>query len=107
LPASERNGTCDLFAALNCATGEVIHDIRAKHTSDDFVAFLNKLNRNVPTDLDIHVILDNLQTHKTPKVQRWLLRHRRFHFHFTPTYGSWINLVWVNRPWAARLAEAA
>jgi transposase/transposase-like protein len=89
----ERNGTVDLFAALNVATGTVITDIRARHTSADFVAFLNRINREVPTDLDVHVILDNLQTHKTPTVHRWLLRHRRFHFHFTPTYGSWINLV--------------
>lgn len=89
----ERNGTLDLFAALDIATGTVITDLRKTHTSDDFVAFLNKVNRNVPNDLDVHVILDNLQTHKTPKVHRWLLRHKRFHFHFTPTYGSWLNLV--------------
>jgi transposase len=89
----ERNGTCDLFAALEVATGKVITDIRPRHASADFVAFLNKVNREVPNDLDIHVILDNLSTHKTPTVQRWLLRHRRFHFHFTPTYGSWMNLV--------------
>ncbi|HMK98870.1 MAG TPA: IS630 family transposase [Acidimicrobiales bacterium] len=89
----ERNGTCDLFAALEIATGKVITEIRSRHTSADFVAFLNKVNREVPTDLDVHVILDNLATHKTPTVQKWLLRHRRFHFHFTPTYGSWMNLV--------------
>ena len=89
----ERNGTCDLFAALNVATGTVITDIRKSHTSADFIAFLNKVNREVPAELDVHVILDNLQTHKTPQVHRWLLRHRRFHFHFTPTYGSWMNLV--------------
>jgi len=89
----ERNGTCDLFAALNVASGMVITDIRSSHTSDDFIAFLNKVNRNVPPELDVHVVLDNLATHKTPKVHRWLLRHRRFHFHFTPTYGSWMNLV--------------
>ena len=89
----ERNGTCDLFAALEVATGRVITDIRKSHTSADFIAFLNKVNRNVPTDLDVHVILDNLSTHKTPAVHKWLLRHRRFHFHFTPTYGSWMNLV--------------
>ena len=80
----ERNGTCDLFAALDVATGTVITDIRKSHTSADFVAFLNKVNREVPNELDVHVILDNLQTHKTPLVHRWLLRHRRFHFHFTP-----------------------
>jgi transposase len=71
----------------------VITHIRPRHTSADFVAFLNKVNRDVPQGLDVHVILDNLSTHKTPTVQRWLLRHRRFHFHFTPTYGSWMNLV--------------
>ncbi len=76
----ERNGTCDLFAALNIATGKVITDIRTTHTSADFVSFLNKVNRNVPDHLDVHVVLDNLATHKTPRVQRWLLRHRRFHF---------------------------
>lgn len=89
----ERNGTCDLFAALEVATGRVITDIRSRHTSADFVAFLNKVNREVPAELDVHVILDNLSTHKTPAVHRWLLRHKRFHFHFTPTYGSWMNLV--------------
>jgi transposase-like protein len=102
----ERNGTCDLFAALNVATGTVITDIRKSHTSADFIAFLNKVNREVPAELDVHVILDNLSAHKTPTVHKWLLRHRRFHFHFTPTYGSWMNLVWVNRPWEARLAVA-
>lgn len=88
-----RNGTLDLFAALNCATGEVISDLRQTHTSKDFVAFLNKINRAVPAELDVHLILDNLATHKTPIVHKWLLRHKRFHLHFTPTYGSWINLV--------------
>ncbi len=94
----QRNGTCDLFAALEIATCKVITDIRPRHTSADFVAFLNKVNRNVPAELDVHVILDNLSAHKTPTVQRWLLRHKRFHLHFTPTYGSWMNLVerWVS-----------
>jgi transposase len=89
----QRNGTVDLFAALDISRGTVISDIRASHNQDDFIAFLNKINREVPTELDVHIILDNLSTHKTPKVQRWLLRHRRFHMHFTPTYGSWMNLV--------------
>ncbi len=88
-----RNGTIDLFAALEIATGKVITDLRKSHTSKEFVAFLNKVNREVPADLDVHVILDNLSAHKTPLVQKWLLRHQRFHFHFTPTYGSWMNLV--------------
>lgn len=88
-----RNGTIDLFAALNIATGTVISELRPNHKSEQFIKFLNKINREVPDGLDVHVILDNLQTHKTPAVQKWLLRHRRFHFHFTPTYGSWMNLV--------------
>jgi transposase len=105
----ERNGTCDLFAALNIASGEVIHDIRKTHTSDDFIAFLNKVNRNVPEDLDVHVVLDNLSAHKTPKVQKWLLRHKRFHFHFTPTYGSWMNLVerWFSALTTKKLQRSA
>jgi transposase len=88
-----RNGTVDLFAALDVAGGTVITDLRSSHTSDDFVRFLNQINREVPDDLDVHLVLDNLATHKTPKVHRWLLRHRRFHLHFTPTYSSWLNLV--------------
>ena len=88
-----RHGTLDLFAALDVAQGTVITDLRGSHTSDEFVRFLNKINREVPDDLDVHLVLDNLSTHKTPKVHRWLLRHRRFHLHFTPTYSSWLNLV--------------
>jgi transposase len=105
----ERNGTCDLFAALNISSGMVITDIRSSHTSDDFIAFLNKVNRNVPPELDVHVVLDNLATHKTPKVHRWLLRHRRFHFHFTPTYGSWMNLVerWFSALTTKKLKRSA
>ncbi len=105
----ERNGTCDLFAALEVATGTVITDIRSSHTSADFVAFLNKVNRNVPPELAVHVILDNLATHKTPTVHRWLLRHPRFHFHFTPTYGSWMNLVerWFSALTTKKLQRSA
>ena len=105
----QRNGTCDLFAALEIATGKVITDIRPTHTSDDFIAFLNKINRNVPTDLEVHVILDNLSAHKTPKVHKWLLRHKRFHFHFTPTYGSWMNLVerWFSALTTKKLQRSA
>jgi transposase len=104
-----RNGTVDLFAALDIATGTVITDLRKTHTSADFVAFLNKVNRNVPDGLDVHVVLDNLSAHKTPKVQRWLLRHRRFHFHFTPTYGSWMNLVerWFSALTTKKLQRSA
>ncbi len=104
-----RNGTCDLFAALEVATGQVITDIRARHTSADFVAFVNKVDRNVPKDLDVHVILDNLSAHKTPTVHRWLLRHKRFHLHFTPTYGSWMNLVerWFSALTTKKLQRSA
>jgi len=80
----ERNGTVDLFAALDIARGTVITDIRKTHTQNDFVAFLNKINREVPDELAVHVILDKSLCHKAPAVQRWLLRHRRFHLHFTP-----------------------
>jgi transposase len=101
--------TCDLFAALEIATGRVITDIRPRHTSADFVAFLNKVNREVPRDLDVHVILDNLATHKTPTVHKWLLRHRRFHFHITPTYGSWMNVVerWFSALTTKKLQRSA
>jgi transposase len=104
-----RNGTCDLYAALEVATGKVITDIRSQHTSTDFVAFLNKINRNVPKDLEVHIILDNLSAHKTPTVHAWLLRHKRFHLHFTPTYGSWMNLVerWFSALTTKKLQRSA
>jgi transposase len=88
-----RHGTLDLFAALNVATGEVIARCKAQHRATDFVAFLRDLDVSVAPGLDLHVVLDNLSAHKAPAVQRWLLRHPRVHFHFTPTYASWLNLV--------------
>lgn len=88
-----RNGTLDLFAALNVATGEVIARCKQQHRAQDFVAFLRELDDKVDPALQVHVVLDNLATHKSPVVHRWLLRHERFHFHFTPTYSSWLNLV--------------
>ena len=105
----ERNGTLDLFAALNMATGTVITDLRKTHTAADFLTFLNKIDHEVPDDLDVHVILDNLSTHKTPAVHQWLLRHSRFHFHFTPTYGSWMNLVerWFSALTTKKLQRSA
>ena len=105
----QRNGTLDLFAALEIATGRVITDLRSHHTAADFIAFLNKVNREVPAHLDVHVILDNLSTHKTPTVHKWLLRHKRFHFHFTPTYGSWMNLVerWFSALTTKKLQRSA
>lgn len=105
----QRNGTLDLFAALNIATGTVITDLRKSHTAADFITFLGKIDREVPDDLDVHVILDNLSTHKTPAVHEWLLRHPRFHFHFTPTYGSWMNLVerWFSALTTKKLQRSA
>ncbi len=88
-----RHGTLDLFAALNVATGEVIARCKQQHRAQDFVLFLNELDDSVEPGLDVHVVLDNLSAHKAPAVHRWLLRHPRFQFHFTPTYSSWLNLV--------------
>jgi transposase len=88
-----RNGTLDLFAALNVATGEVLARCKARHRAADFVAFLREIDASVEPTLEVHVVLDNLSAHRAPVVHRWLLRHLRFHLHFTPTYGSWLNLV--------------
>ena len=105
----ERNGTIDLFAALEIATGKVITDLRRSHKAADFIAFLDKLDSQVPAELELHVILDNLSTHKTPDVHKWLLRHPRVHFHFTPTYGSWMNLVerWFSALTTKKLQRSA
>lgn len=88
-----RNGTLDLFAALNVATGEVIARCKQQHRAKDFVDFLRELDGQVDRGLEIHVVLDNLSTHKAPPVHRFMLRNPRFHLHFTPTYASWLNLV--------------
>jgi transposase len=88
-----RHGTLDLFAALNVATGEVIAKTTKQHRAKEFVRFLRVLDKAVDDDLEVHLILDNLSTHKAPPVKRWLLKHPRFHLHFTPTYASWLNLV--------------
>jgi len=88
-----RHGTLDLFAALNVATGEVLARCKSQHRAQDFVAFLRAIDTSVEPGLEIHVVLDNLSAHKAPAVHRWLLRHPRVHFHFTPTYASWLNLV--------------
>jgi transposase len=88
-----RHGTLDLFAALDVATGKVITACKKQHRSKDFTAFLNEIERSVEADLTIHVVLDNLSAHKSPLVQKWLLRHPRVILHFTPTYASWINQV--------------
>ena len=88
----KRNGITSLFAALDVATGEVTSEARARHTGDDFLAFLRRLDRTYP-EQDLHVILDNVSTHKTPDVRAWRARHPRITFHFTPTSASWLNQV--------------
>ena len=88
-----RHGTLDLFAALDVATGKVLARTKKKHRSKDFIEFLRVVDDHVESGLQIHVILDNLSAHKSPEVKRWLARHPRFHFHFTPTYSAWLNLV--------------
>jgi transposase len=87
------NGTTDLFAALDVASGKVLTQMTDRHRAIEFRRFLNLINRNVPDHLDIHIVIDNVSSHKTPEIQRWLIRHPRFHIHFTPTYSSWMNLV--------------
>ncbi len=98
----KRNGIIDLFAALNVATGEVIHHLRPQHRAVEFKTFLLAIDRAVPAQLDVHVVLDNSSTHKTPAIHTWLLRHPRFHLHFTPTSSSWLNLV---ERWFAELTR--
>jgi len=88
-----RHGTLDLFAALNVATGEGLARCKPQHRAQDFVAFLCDIDASVEPAREIHVVLDNLSAHKAPAVHRWALRHPRVHFHFTPTYASWLNLV--------------
>jgi transposase len=97
-----RNGVTDLFAALDVATGQVITATRRRHRAAEFKKFLITLDKATPTNLDLHVVLDNSSTHKTPEIHRWLLRHPRFHLHFTPTSSSWLNLV---ERWFAELTR--
>lgn len=90
-----RNGTTDLFAALNVATGQVIAQCRNRHTGADVLAFFKLIDKQVPRSLDIHVVLDNLSAHTAPEVTAWLAhpRRSRWHLHFTPTSSSWVNVV--------------
>jgi transposase len=91
----KRNGTTDLFAALNIATGEVLAHCRKRHAAADVLAFFKTIDKQVPRSLDIHVVLDNLSAHTGPEVTEWLThpRRARWHLHFTPTSSSWLNLV--------------
>jgi transposase len=98
----KRHGTTSLFAALDIASGKVLGRCFRRHRSQEFRRFLDTVDKTVPTDLDVHLILDNYGTHKTPTIHRWLAKRTRFHLHFTPTYASWINLV---ERWFAELTE--
>ena len=98
----KRAGTSTLFAALDLATGQVIGSLHQRHRAVEFKKFLQTLDREVPDDLEVHLILDNYATHKTPAIQKWLTRHPRFVLHFTPTSASWLNLV---ERWFAELTE--
>jgi transposase len=100
----KRNGTIDLFAALNVATGEVLHDTRKRHASKDVLAFFKWIDMHVARDLEVHVVLDNLSAHKAPPVAEWLAhpRRARWHLHYTPTSSSWLNLV---EGWFAQLTN--
>jgi transposase len=88
-----RHGTTTLFAALDTRDGKVITLCKPRHRQQEFLAFLNHLDRSVPTGVDIHLIADNYGTHKHPKVKTWLARRPRYHLHYTPTYASWLNQV--------------
>ena len=97
-----RSGTTTLFAALDVATGQIIGSLHRRHRAVEFRKFLTKIDAQVPADLDVHLICDNLSTHKTPAITRWLDAHPRFHLHFTPTSSSWLNQV---ERWFALLTD--
>ena len=92
-PEYVRNGTTSLFAALDVATGHVLGRCFARHRAVEFEKFLRHVDSQVPKDLQVHLVLDNYATHKTPRIKAWLLRHPRYHLHFTPTHASWLNQV--------------
>src|SRR4051794_17662368 len=89
----KRSGTSSLYAALDLTTGKVIHALRQRHRAIEFRKFLVQIDAEVPAHLDVHLVLDNASTHKTPAIQKWLAAHPRFVLHFTPTSSSWLNLV--------------
>ncbi len=98
----QRHGTTSLFAALDTRTGNVIGQTQQRHRSGEFRNFLDTIEKNVPPELDVHLILDNYGTHKTQLIRNWLAKRPRFHLHFTPTSASWLNLV---ERWFAALTE--
>lgn len=93
-----RHGTMTIFAALDVATGHVISQCSRRHRHQEFLRFLNHIEKSIPPDLEIHLIVDNYCTHKHQKVKRWLARRPRYNIHYTPTYSSWLNQVeiWFN-----------
>lgn len=97
-----RHGTTTLFAALDIATGQVIGQLHRRHRSGEFLKFLRTIEASVPAELDVHLVMDNYGTHKTPAIKAWFARHERFHVHFTPTSASWLNQV---ERWFATLSE--
>ena len=94
----KRHGTTTLFSALDIATGKVLTQCKRRHRHQEFLRFLNHIDKNVPKNLDIHLVIDNYCTHKQAKVKRWIAARPRYHVHFTPTYASWLNQVeiWFN-----------
>ncbi len=99
-----RSGTSSLYAALDLTTGKVIGALHSRHRAIEFKRFLQTLDREVPDELDVHLVLDNSSTHKTPAIHNWLAAHPRFHLHFTPTSASWLNLV---ERWFAELTTTS
>jgi transposase len=97
-----RHGTTSLFAAFDISSGSVIAHHYRRHRQQEFLRFLKLIDAAVPKELDLHLVLDNYATHKTPRIKEWLIRHPRFHLHFTPTSGSWLNLV---ERWFAELTN--
>ncbi len=97
-----RHGTTTLFAALDMASGKVIGELHRRHRATEFLQFLRTIDMNVPEALEVHLVMDNYGTHKTPSVKRWFARHPRFHAHFTPTSASWLNMV---ERWFGLLSE--
>jgi transposase len=89
----KRHGTTTLFAALDAKTSQLITQFHRRHRSTEFRQFLDAIDAQVPPELAVHIVMDNYGTHKTALIKNWLLKRPRFHVHFTPTYGSWLNLV--------------
>jgi putative transposase len=99
-----RHGITTLFAALDIANGQVLTDCKPRHRNQEFLGFLKRIERNVPPELDVYLVMDNYATHKHANVKAWFARHPRFHPHFVPTYASWLNQV---ERWFALITQKA